>query len=186
MAEINEGGYVSWDKVEVNEGGLIIYDVNNDEGRFRLHIYSDPYCFVKYWGNDGKPYLREQGELREEIAKKARLNKFSGEPDIHVVYAMIVMNLDTKKANIWEVEKKSILKGLKEISDKFDLMDVDIIASKSGEGKESRYAVTYTEKRKLTEEELALIKEADINLEEVYNPDVYNNFGDKALDVKKK
>ena len=124
---------------------------------------------------DKKPvYAETPAGLTEKGAVDSQTNSFKK------VYAALVIRRGTEdsqgrvsldQVGVLEIDRATLIKGLQQIGsqpgrDNFQKYDIRI--TKTGQGKETRYSIVGLIIKPLTTEEVDMVREAKINLEQIY------------------
>lgn len=115
------------------------------DGENRLRVLTDFISGQKYWVGEGetrKPVRVHDGD--QIPVKDLGTDKWGNPERVRAFIAAVVWNYTTKRIEVFETDKISILSDIFDLETDVDWGDVskyDIKIRKSGEGKETRYKV---------------------------------------------
>ena len=165
-----------------------------EPGDYQIRIVSDYHKVDKWWaGKDGewagqkiesgRPYLyspEDKEGVPMDLVKIDKLKGRDGEDydriSVNNGYAWLVINRKDNRIQVWEVFQKGILKDLQKFSRiKKNLTGYDITLTREGTGMQTRWSVTALDTKALSKEDKVLVEENEIELEEVFKRDAFND-----------
>jgi len=151
------------------------------DGENAFRILSTPIRGWELWINNTPKRFREDEEIPVEVLDSADVNPRTGKPrPPKYFWAMVVWNRNAKpkaKLQILEITQRGIQKAIKALNkskawgNPIGANGYDILVNKEGEGIETEYSVTPSPKEKLDSSIIKEFKEANINLEALFDGD---------------
>lgn len=141
-------------------------------GKNQFRVLSEPIMGNEYWvEEDGK-----RKPIRKKMSEEIILEEVPEPDKIRHFWAMVVFDYADEKIKILEITQKSIMGSMTNLSRDDDWGDpiggkgYDIVVTRDGEGKETRYEVSPKPKsKKLPDGVEQLYKDMKINLNALYD-----------------
>ncbi len=146
-----------------------------EDGENRLRILSEIITGNLYWTGDIRKN-EERKPVRKRDNEEINMGELGygkyGDDEVRTFVACVVWNYQTKKIEVFETDKFSILRELWDLEqdiDWGDLRNYDVSISKTGQNKETRYKVNPKPGKPVAPEITEALKNKPINLEALFD-----------------
>lgn len=159
------------------------------KGETRIRVLSSAIVGWEYWrdNSEGKPEPVRLKEVPEELPSDIRRKDDGSPEDVKHFWSFVVWDYTDSKIKICHISQSSIQTRIEELVDDEDWNDItsfDIKINRTGEGLETRYAVTPAPKKEISVEVAEAFEAKPINLEALFsNEDPFS--ADEEVDLDK-
>lgn len=158
-------------ELPTSDGGYMKFE--GGENRFR--IMSSSIVGYELWVKSKPKRYKSEESIPVEDFENSDVSKWTNEPKLPVhFWAFVVWNYDLKRLQILEITQRKIQKDITSIISKkvwgspVGTDGYDLVITKEGEGKETKYTVVPEPKVKLDKEIVDLYSKSNIKLDELF------------------
>jgi len=146
------------------------------KGENKVRILTEPIIGYEAWdkrGEKAKPIRADKDDKEgiEELHRISALQENDDDKRVKHFWAMVIYNYDESAIQIWEIPQATIQEALVNLSEDGDWGDprgYGIKINKTGDGKDTKYAVLPSPKSKLPAALVAKQSETPVNLQALF------------------